>query len=39
MPVYGLLRTLTLCARVPLMDFSMPDTKFRTATDYSVFDA
>ena len=39
MPVYGSLRTLTFCARVPFMDCSMSDTKFRTATDYSVPDA
>ena len=30
-PVYGLLRTLTLCARVPAADRSAPALKFRTA--------
>jgi hypothetical protein len=37
--VPGLLRTLTLCALGPRMDFSVPGPEFRTATDYSVPDA
>jgi len=39
MPVYGSLRTLTLCALCWVTDFSVLNTEFRTATDYSVSDA